>query len=64
MEAEKEYELHVKRVIPADLHMISGSMDSQVSMEASDISQFQLPKASGKSGGAQSRFSLVTNLAG
>jgi len=38
--------------IPAEVHMISGCMDSQTSADVSNVSNFSLPDAAGKAGGA------------
>jgi len=47
-----DFDAQVAKLIPADVHMISGSADSQTSADVFNVSQFQLPDPQGKAGGA------------
>ncbi|KAI2493792.1 Caspase domain [Fragilaria crotonensis] len=46
------FDAQVEKSIPAEIHMISGSHDSQTSADVSNVSQFQLPDPAGRAGGA------------
>ena len=41
-----------EQAIPAEVHMISGCMDSQTSADVSNVDSFSLPDPAGKAGGA------------
>eukprot|EP00561_Arcocellulus_cornucervis_P014239 CAMPEP_0185801206 /NCGR_PEP_ID=MMETSP1322-20130828/1313_1 /TAXON_ID=265543 /ORGANISM="Minutocellus polymorphus, Strain RCC2270" /LENGTH=322 /DNA_ID=CAMNT_0028496895 /DNA_START=43 /DNA_END=1011 /DNA_ORIENTATION=- len=41
-----------EKAIPAEVHMISGCMDSQTSADVSNVASFSLPDPAGKAGGA------------
>lgn len=43
------FEDKVKKAIPAEFHMISGSQDSQTSADVYNTSAFQLPNPAGTS---------------
>mmetsp|Transcript_19079 Transcript_19079/g.21829 ORF Transcript_19079/g.21829 Transcript_19079/m.21829 type:complete len:305 (+) Transcript_19079:231-1145(+) len=47
-----DFDAQVAKLIPAEVHMISGSADSQTSADVYNVSQFQLPDPQGKAGGA------------
>ena len=42
----------IRQAIPAEVHMISGSHDSQTSADVHNTGQFQLPDPAGRAGGA------------
>lgn len=42
----------VRQAIPAEVHMISGSLDSQTSSDVFNVGAFALPDPAGKAGGA------------
>lgn len=43
---------NAEKAIPAEVHMISGCMDSQTSADVSNVASFSLPDPAGKAGGA------------
>lgn len=47
-----EEEEHIKKAIPAEFHMISGSHDVQTSADVFNVDQFKLPNPAGRGGGA------------
>jgi hypothetical protein len=47
-----DFEGDAAATIPADVRMISGCQDAQTSADVSNVSSFQLPDPSGRSGGA------------
>jgi len=47
-----EMAIQLEAAIPAEIHMISGSHDSQTSADVYNTGQFQLPDPAGKAGGA------------
>jgi metacaspase-1 len=47
-----EYDEQIRKAIPAEFHMISGSHDSQTSADVHNVGQFQLPNPAGRAGGA------------
>lgn len=47
-----DFDEQVKKAIPAEFHMISGSHDSQTSADVSNVGSFQLPDPQGRAGGA------------
>jgi hypothetical protein len=46
------FEDEARKAIPCEVHMISGSMDSQTSSDVFNVGNFQLPDPAGKAGGA------------
>jgi metacaspase-1 len=51
MSTDEEIE-RIKKAIPAEFHMISGSHDVQTSADVFNVDQFHLPNAAGRGGGA------------
>lgn len=47
-----DFDEQVRKAIPAEVNMISGSHDSQTSADVFNVSQFQLPDPKGRAGGA------------
>jgi hypothetical protein len=45
-------EEEIKKLIPAEFFMISGSHDSQTSADVYNVNKFELPNPAGKAGGA------------
>ena len=45
-------EERIRQAIPAEVHMISGSADSQTSADVFNTGQFKLPDPAGRAGGA------------
>lgn len=46
------FDKDVAKAIPCEVHMISGSMDSQTSADVFNVGAFELPNPAGRSGGA------------
>jgi metacaspase-1 len=47
-----DFDEQIRKAIPAEFHMISGSGDSQTSADVQNVGQFALPNPAGRAGGA------------